>query len=485
MRFLRRSLVGVFLLAMTVALAGVAGRTVYDALQDAWAKQPPSQPDRERVFSANVLTVEPGVVTPTLRTFGQIQSRRTLEIRATVGGMVVELADTFEEGGTVEASRVIVRIDRAEAEAALAVAEADLAEGEADHRDAERTLELAKVELETAQAQAELRQRAHDRQRDLSDRGVGSAALVEAAELEMAASQQAVVSRRQALSQAESAVDRAMTGLQRLRIDLAEAERRLDETIIRAEFDGVLAETTAVEGGLVAANEQLALLVDPDALEVAFRLSTAQYRRLLDDDGRLIPAEVEASLDVLGLDIGARGRISRDSATVGEGQTGRLIYARLDDAPGFRPGDFVTVAISEPQLDGVAVLPAAAVDSAETVLAVGAEERLEVLPAPVLRRQGDEVIVAAAGLAGREVVATRSPLLGSGIKVRPLRPGQEPAAEDPEMVELSDERRAALVAFVESNDRMPSEAKERVLAQLREQHVPAQVVARIEQRMGG
>ncbi len=41
------------------------------------------------------------------------------------------------------------------------------------------------------------------------------------------------------------------------------------------------------------------------------------------------------------------------------------------------------------------------------------------------------------------------------------------------------------MAFVEGNDGMPSEAKARVLAQLREPQVPAQIVERIEQRMGG
>ena len=55
----------------------------------------------------------------------------------------------------------------------------------------------------------------------------------------------------------------------------------------------------------------------------------------------------------------------------------------------------------------------------------------------------------------------------------------------PDMVELTEERRARLVAFVEANTRMPQEAKARVLAQLAEPSVPAQVVARIESRMGG
>ena len=83
------------------------------------------------------------------------------------------------------------------------------------------------------------------------------------------------------------------------------------------------------------------------------------------------------------------------------------------------------------------------------------------------------------------MVEARSPLLGAGISVRPLRPEQADTPAEPEMVELTDERRARLVAFVEANQRMPAEAKQRVLARLAEARVPAQMVARLESRMGG
>ena len=103
----------------------------------------------------------------------------------------------------------------------------------------------------------------------------------------------------------------------------------------------------------------------------------------------------------------------------------------------------------------------------------------------LLRRQGDDVLVRARGLQGREVVAERTPLLGAGIKVRPLRDAGQAAPEEPEMVELTEERRARLTAFVQSNTRMPEEARQRILQQLSQGTVPAQVVERIESRMGG
>ena len=185
------------------------------------------------------------------------------------------------------------------------------------------------------------------------------------------------------------------------------------------------------------------------------------------------------------IEVEAKGVISRESGAVGDGQTGRLLFARLGDAPGFWPGDFVAVRIDEPPLDRVVRLPATAVDAGGTVLVLGEEDRLEVGDVEVLRRERDDVIVRARGLAGREIVSERTPLLGAGIRIRPIRPDGAPEPEGPEMLSLDSERRARLVAFVEGNAFMPDEAKARVLAQLREDQVPARVVERIESRMGG
>ena len=241
----------------------------------------------------------------------------------------------------------------------------------------------------------------------------------------------------------------------------------------------------------MSANEQLGQLIDPGSLDVAFRVSTAQHGRLLDTQGRLADLPVRARLDAFGLELERAGRLTRDNATVAEGQSGRLIYAALDDPGGLKPGDFVTVEVDEPALADVVRLPGSAMDSAGTVLALGEGDRLEVLPVTLLRRQDNDILVAAAGIAGREIVTRRTPLLGAGIGVRPLRAtdAQDDQAQAvpaaPELLELTAERRARLVAFVEGNTRMPAEMRSRLLAQLQEDRVPAAVVQRLEQRIGG
>ncbi|WP_146346517.1 efflux RND transporter periplasmic adaptor subunit [Falsiphaeobacter marinintestinus] len=485
MRFLRQSLVGVFLASLTVALLVYAGQMVMSAVQDRMADDRSPPKARERVFAVNVKTANFETVTPILEAFGQVQSRRTLELRAATGGRVIWLSESFEEGGVVEKGDVLLEIDPADAQSAFDRVASDQLDAQAEVREAERSLLLARDELAAAQDQADLRERAFNRQKDLLARGVGTATAVEESELVAASARQSVLTRRIALAGAEARVDQAATRLARAGIALAEAQRDMEDTTVTAEFSGTLDGVTLVQGRLVSANEKLAELIDPNALEVAFRVSTAQYARLLDDTGHLIKAPVTAMLDVTGVELKATGRISRDSAAAGEGQSGRMIFARLDKAPGFKPGDFITVAVEEPPLDNVARLPASSLDAARTVLVLDPEDRLESLPVVLVRRQGDDVLLRGEGLAGREVVLGRTPLLGAGIRVRPLRDGPAATPAEPETTELSQERRDRLIAFVEANNKMPDEIKTRILTALGNDQVPKRLVDRLESRMGG
>ncbi|MFC6639231.1 HlyD family efflux transporter periplasmic adaptor subunit [Sulfitobacter sp. JBTF-M27] len=483
MRFLRQSMIGLFLAAMTLGLLVFAITLIGDAVRERMADGPKGPTARERIFAVNVINASASDVMPVLETFGEVQSRRQLELRAADGGRVIELADGFEDGGTVMAGQVLVRLDPADAQSAVDRAASDVLDAEAEGRDAARSLVLARDELAASAEQAALRERAFERQRDLAERGVGTASLTETAELAASQARQAVVSRRQAVAQAEARVDQAATRLARAKIARGEAERRLEDTVLRAPFDGTLSATDVIVGRLVSPNERLAELIDPNDLEVSFRLSNAQYARLLDEDGQLIRADINATLDAAGVDLVAKGRISRASAAAGEGATGRLIFALLDSAKGFKPGDFVTVRVQEPVLENVVRLPASAIGADSQVLVLDSENRLEAIPVEMLRRQGDDVLVRGP-IVGRQLVEARSPLLGAGIAVKPLQ-RDTPISSEPEMLELSEERRARLVAFVEANDRMPEEAKARVLARLAQPRVPANMVARIESRMGG
>ncbi|KRO87459.1 MAG: hypothetical protein ABR99_04535 [Rhodobacter sp. BACL10 MAG-121220-bin24] len=277
--------------------------------------------------------------------------------------------------------------------------------------------------------------------------------------------------------------------LTRAQLSVQDASRQLDEATLRAEFSGTLTGVTLVQGGLVGANEKLGNLFDPKKLEVAFRLSTEQYMRLLDAQGALIASPMQVVLDIYGAELISSAVLSRASGSVSQGLSGRLVFATVMDPVGLQPGDFVKVRVNEPALRDVFRLPASAVNAQGELLLLGAEDRLETVKVEVVRLQGDDILVRAQGLDGREYVVTRTQVIGAGIKVNPLRPAQAgasiPEPVQPDTLVLTEERRQKLIDFVTANQMMPKDAKERILLQLASPEVPAKIVERLESRMGG
>lgn len=298
------------------------------------------------------------------------------------------------------------------------------------------------------------------------------------------------------MAAADARVVQAEIALSRREIALSEARRMLAEASVTAPFDGVMTDTNAALGRLVSANERLGVLIDPGALEVAFRVTNAQFARLLRPNGSLIDSEVAVVVQTGRSSVTLRAALDRAGAANGEDQVGRVIYARLiePDVTVVRPGDFVTVRVSERALSDVAVIPAAALSADETILLIGEGNRLEVQPVTALRRQDGTVIVADVPF-GRRFVLARALQLGAGIRVEPVEPAPDapaaasappPAAEpEPEMIALDDARRAALVAFIEGNESMRAETRERVLQELAQPLVPLATVERFEARMAG
>ena len=115
---------------------------------------------------------------------------------------------------------------------------------------------------------------------------------------------------------------------------------------------------------------------------------------------------------------------------------------------------------------------------------IGENDRLETIEVQTILKQGDIVIANGTVIFGREVVAVRTPVLGAGIRVIPLREGAAPT-KGSKLIELTPERRDKLMKFVENNSRMPSDVRKQILGKLKKDRVPAEMVNRIESRMGG
>ncbi len=480
MRFYRQSLLGLFLAAVTLGLLTLGALQIANAVGQRGEKQGGPPVAEERVASVRVMTVTGTEISPIIIAYGEIRARRTLEIRSPRAGRVVWTAPELASGNAVARGALLVRLDRAEAQAALDLATADLGSRTADRAQALGTLALAQDELAAAEDQLALRAAATARQRDLRARDAGSATAVEESQLAESSARQSLLAARQSLLAAEAQSAEAEAAILRQKIAVTEARRALAETEIRAGFSGVLDAVAVVEGGLVGANDQIATLIDPTRLDVWIRLSTSQFVQLLDADGTLRPSPARAELATGGAILQATGQLARAGAALGEGESGRLVIATLEAAPGFRPGDFVAVTLSEPPLPDVAILPGGAIGTDGAVLALTADDRLEAVPVTILRRQGDDVIIDATALDGRDIVTERTSQTGVGIKVRPIR-----SDDLAESLALDDGERARLMALVQADASLSEADRTTVMTQLTGATVPAALVAEINARAGG
>lgn len=499
MRFVLRSLTGLALLALAAGLIANGAWRLHLAQREAAEAPAPRGPAAERVFAVEVVVPRPEEIAPTLTAYGEIVSARRLELRPALAGRLVELSPAFVDGGAVRAGELLFRLDPADARSALRRAEIALAEAETDRAAAARTVDLAALDLEASEERVRLQRQALDRQRGLAERLVGSTAAVETAELNLAVARQTRIDAEQALSQARTAVEMNATALSRARLELEDARRALEETEVRAPFDGLLTETAAVLGRQVAANEKLGALIDPSRLEASVRVSNAEYARLLDDAGGLRDLPAQVRLQAGELDASAPARLVRAAAATGEARTGRTLFLALEAAAGdlFREGDFVAAAIREPALEGVATIPAAAADEDGRVLVVDADDRLRERRVRILRRAGETLIVADAPF-GERMVAIRKPQLGAGAKARVVAAGDEAlqaaeaaaaplpggasslaGASGEEMLALSPERAEALRERVRGADLDPAE-RQRLLDRLQEGSAPRGLVERLE-----
>lgn len=472
------------MLAFTVGILVMAAATLFRSFQDSQSGGNRGQNGRERVFAVNVEQIQPQTIIPILDTYGEVVSGRTLELRAAAGGALVEMAPNFREGSRVAKGELLFQTDPATASANMKLAQTDLAEARAELQEAKDALILSRDELLAAQTQLDLRKQSVIRQESLRKRGVGTEAALETAKLAVSAAEQTILTKRQAIANANARINTAEIAIGRRQINLEEAQRKLNDTRVVASFDGVLSNVTGVLGGLVNANERLAELIDPTSLEVVFRISSDQFSDLTGATNGLETAKVKVRFTGSNTPIAAS--IERVSAVVGDGQTGRELYAKLSmqDASAVRPGDFVSVQIEEPPVENAALIPATAITGAGEVLLVGLDDRLQAATIPILRKQGDQVIVDVADIAGQRIVHKRAPQLGAGIKIEPREIGAtlEPVTE--KMVNISEDEQKLLIAAIEQDSTMPANVRSRIIDRVKSGSVQQENYDRIKSMIG-
>ena len=323
----------------------------------------------EKSWPVSVIEAQYDDVNPTLALFGEVITSRRSELRALVGGQVIEVGENFKEGAVVKKGELLLKIDDFEYRNSVIEETAKL---EVMNRDFERADELFK--------QGSISEQFRDN------------ALLEKTQQELV---------------------------------LSESEKDLRDTELFAPFDGVINDVQATLGKQVSTfNDKIGEIIDIKNMEVRFSISKAQYGRLLEDESAIVGRAIEMKWTVGQRDLIFDAYISRVGAEITSNTGGVNIFANIeldnDQETPLRPGAFVRLRMPDKTYKSVISIPETAVYEDEYIYIIK-DQRLKKAVIVISGYDQSNVLIQPAGELmiqnGDLIVTNQLREAGEGVKV--------------------------------------------------------------------
>jgi multidrug efflux pump subunit AcrA (membrane-fusion protein) len=355
---------------------------------------------------------------------GSFVADESSDIAPAVAGRVV--ATPVNVGDFVKQGQVICEMDHRDAELRLNQVRAQLEEATAGVRQAQSRIGLnanrtfdasavpevaaAKASYESAQAQARLAAADAKRYENLVKTGDVSRSAFEKARTQQETADAQVNAARQqyeaalnAARQSYGAVESSQATLEGMRAQLAQAEKGMADTTIRAPFDGYVSARPVAAGEHVALTDKIATIVRIGTLKL--QLQTPEQRSARASVGMTVVARVAAFPDRDFL-----GKVSAINPAVDPNSRAFILEARFNNPKAeLRPGMFATARVLLPGTEDAVFVPRSAVihdrttDANQVFVVDNNVARLHV----VLTGETDgDAIRILSGLSGKETVAT-------------------------------------------------------------------------------
>jgi multidrug efflux pump subunit AcrA (membrane-fusion protein) len=400
------------LLLFVVLLAGCASNQAAPAAQNG--------PQKIAVATAPAVT---RTVPASFEETGTFAADESSDIAPLVAGRV--LATPVNVGDFVKRGQVVCELDHRDAELRLEQARAQLNEATSALHQAQSRIGLrggtqfdavavpevaaARANYESAQAQARLAAADAKRYENLVASGdVSRSAFDKAHTQQETADAMANAARQQyeaALNGARQgfgAVESAQAALAAAQAQLAQAEKGLSDTTIRAPFNGNITARPVAAGEYVALTNKIATVVRMGSLKL--QLQTPEQRASRAQLGMPVAARVSAYPDRE-----FHGKVTAIDASVDPNSRVFIVEARFDNGKSeLRPGMFATARVLLPGGETAVFVPRNAVvrdkttDSNQVFVVENGRARLRVV---VLGDADGNEIRIASGLSGNETVA--------------------------------------------------------------------------------
>lgn len=372
---------------MTVVVLFIAAIMAYTLVATAPVAE---QVEPEEVAtSIRIQTITKQQVRLELRSQGTVEPRTESELIPEVSGKVQWMSPSLVAGGFFEAGEILLKIDDRDYKSVLDRTSAAYARAEAE--DEHARYELARMQ-------------------ELSSKQLASQSNLETA------------LRGQRI---------ATAALQEAAVALAQAERDLMRTEVRAPYTGLVRIKKVDQGQFISRGTSVAQVYASESVEVRIPLAVSQLAYLdlpLGHRGEL-PAEMQANV-TLDTDYGGQhyewqGKLVRTEAEI-DART-RMVNAvvRVENTgdantPPLPVGLFVNATIEGRLVDDIVVLPRAALRNQNQVLIVDADDRLRFRDIELLRFDRDQVMISKGLESGERINLSPIQTVIDGMRVKPV-----------------------------------------------------------------
>ncbi len=335
--------------------------------------------------TVEVLSLSPQDVAVTIRSHGVVEPRVEVELVSQTSGLIAEVSPQFVVGGYFEKDDLLLRLDPIDAQIALRGA----------------TAQFDQINAQRQRDQSQLK-----RIRELAAKG-----FVNSVQLE----------------QAEYAELINLASLQAAEAHLAQAQRDLELTQVRAPFSGRLRAKSVDIGQFVERGSKLGRIYANASLEVRLPISETDRKFIEIPERPTDPKDVGSKVRLSSNDTRHwQAHVVRVEEALSERSRLLHVVVRVTSAaektraiqPSSNPtlGGFVEATITGKTLEGIFVLPRSALTDDANLLVVDAG-RLQKVSVDVLRFEEDHVLISG-GVAEGDRVAVSSIGLLSGARAR-------------------------------------------------------------------
>ncbi len=342
-----------------------------------------------------VVPVEQKTVPTYLFAQGTVQARNTVSVRPQVGGLLLSL--NFEEGKEVKEGQVLAQIDprtyQAQYDQALARQKQDSAQLATARSNLKRSNDLIK---------------------------------------------QSYIS-KQDLTTIENTVNQYAAAVAADAATARDAKLKLDYTKVRAPFSGLAGLRQVDPGNVVSTSDSIVVLTQVRPINLLFTLPAKNLEQVRS-------AQAQGDLPVAALD-GADNHVLADDGKLividnqidtGSG-TVRLKAEFPNEDKSLWPGQFANVRLRVGNVENGLVIPSQAVQrgpDGEYVYVLGNDDTVSMQPVTTGGEADEAHVLISKGLkAGDKVVTEGMFRLKPGSKVKPLKPGEVPAAPTKEEID--------------------------------------------------